>query len=85
MIAPSSGHGDTPAKSGAVETIRCRGLADVVGFAHLVSQIETVMARISAKDGARLEANVLLVEENRLLIGSDPLGVWEFARPDRKP
>jgi len=55
MIAPSSGHGDTPAKSGAVETIRCRGLADVVGFAHLVSQIETVMARISAKDGARLE------------------------------
>jgi hypothetical protein len=41
--------------------------------------------QIYTKDGARLEANVLLVEENRLLIGSDPLGVWEFARPDRKP
>src|SRR5215813_13518659 len=41
--------------------------------------------QIYTKDGARLEANVLLVEENRLLIGSDPLGIWEFARPDRKP
>ena len=41
--------------------------------------------QIYTKDGARLEANVLLVEENRLLIGSDPLGVWEFGRPDRKP
>lgn len=41
--------------------------------------------QIYTKDGARLEANVLLVEENRLLIGSDPLGVWEFARPDRHP
>ena len=41
--------------------------------------------QIYTKDGARLEANVLLVEENRLLIGSDPLGVWEFPRPDRKP
>jgi len=41
--------------------------------------------QIYTKDGARIEANVLLVEENRLLIGSDPLGVWEFARPDRKP
>jgi len=41
--------------------------------------------QIYTKDGARLEANVLVVEENRLLIGSDPLGVWEFSRPDRKP
>jgi len=41
--------------------------------------------QVYTKDGARLEANVLLVEENRLLIGSDPLGVWEFPRPDRKP
>jgi hypothetical protein len=41
--------------------------------------------QVYTKDGARLEANVLLVEENRLLIGSDPLGVWEFARPDHKP
>jgi hypothetical protein len=39
---------------------------------------------IYTKSGARLEASVILVEENRLLIGSDPLGVYEFQRPDRK-
>lgn len=33
--------------------------------------------------GARLEASVILVEEETLLIGSDPLGVYEFERPDR--
>lgn len=41
--------------------------------------------QIYTKDGARIEANVLLVEEDRLLIGADPIGVYEFARPDRKP
>ncbi|HWY06380.1 MAG TPA: hypothetical protein VNY24_05940 [Candidatus Acidoferrales bacterium] len=41
--------------------------------------------QVYTKDGARIEANVLLVEEDRLLIGADPLGVYEFARPDRKP
>lgn len=41
--------------------------------------------QIYTRDGARIEANVILVEENRLLIGSDPLGVYEFARPDRNP
>jgi predicted DNA-binding WGR domain protein len=41
--------------------------------------------QIYTKDGARIEANVLLVEENRLLIGADPIGVYEFGRPDRKP
>lgn len=39
---------------------------------------------IYTKEGARIEANVLLVEENRLLIGSDPLGIYEFERPDKK-
>jgi len=39
--------------------------------------------QIYTKEGARIEANVLLVEEDRLLIGSDPLGVYEFARPDK--
>jgi DNA-binding beta-propeller fold protein YncE len=34
--------------------------------------------------GAPLDASVILVEEGRLLIGSDPLGVYEFHRPDRK-
>jgi len=41
--------------------------------------------QIYTKDGARIEASVLLVEEDRLLIGADPIGVYEFARPDRKP
>ncbi len=40
--------------------------------------------QIYTKDGARIEATVLLVEQDRLLIGADPLGVYEFARPDRK-
>ena len=40
--------------------------------------------QIYTKDGARIEATVLLVEQDRLLIGADPIGVYEFARPDRK-
>jgi hypothetical protein len=40
--------------------------------------------QIYTKDGARIEAGVLLVEEDRLLIGADPIGVYEFPRPDRK-
>jgi hypothetical protein len=31
--------------------------------------------------GARLEASTILVEPNRLLIGADPQGIYEFARP----
>ena len=34
--------------------------------------------------GARLEMNVILMEPDRMLIGSDPLGVYEFDRPDKK-
>lgn len=34
-------------------------------------------------DGARLDAGTIVVEKERLLIGSDPLGVYEFARPDK--
>jgi len=34
--------------------------------------------------GVALDATVILVEEQRLLIGADPLGVYEFHRPDRK-
>jgi hypothetical protein len=33
---------------------------------------------------ARLEASVILVQEETLLIGNDPLGVYEFERPDRR-
>jgi len=40
--------------------------------------------QIYTPKGARLEANTILVEEERLLIGADPLGVYEFPRPDRK-
>jgi hypothetical protein len=39
--------------------------------------------QIYTPNGARLEASVILVEEERLLIGADPLGVYEFPRPDR--
>jgi hypothetical protein len=35
-------------------------------------------------DGMRLDANSIVVEKDRLLIGSDPLGIFEFERPDIK-
>jgi hypothetical protein len=34
-------------------------------------------------EGARLEANTIVVEQDRLIIGSDPLGVYEFERPKK--
>ena len=40
--------------------------------------------QIYTPEGARLEANSILVEENRLLIGADPQGVFDFERPDKK-
>lgn len=40
--------------------------------------------QIYTPDGARLQGTVLLVEEDRLLIGEDPLGIFELPRPDRK-
>jgi hypothetical protein len=40
--------------------------------------------QIYTPKGAPLNATIILVEEERLLIGSDPLGVYEFPRPDRK-
>jgi DNA-binding beta-propeller fold protein YncE len=39
--------------------------------------------RLYTPEGARLEATSILIEAERLLIGSDPLGVYEFARPDK--
>ena len=39
--------------------------------------------QVYTMNGTHLEASVILVEEDRLLIGTDPLGVYEFARPDR--
>jgi hypothetical protein len=31
--------------------------------------------------GARIEASTILVEKERLIIGGDPLGLYEFAKP----
>jgi hypothetical protein len=39
--------------------------------------------RTYTPDGARLEANAILVEPTRLLLAADPLGIYEFSRPDR--
>jgi hypothetical protein len=34
--------------------------------------------------GARIEATILLVEDERLLIGADPVGIYDFQRPDKR-
>jgi hypothetical protein len=34
--------------------------------------------------GARLEAHTILVTKDHLIIGNDPLGIFEFDRPDKK-
>jgi len=35
--------------------------------------------------GARMEASEILVESNRLLIGADPQGIYEFPKPEKIP
>ncbi len=45
---PAQGHPHAPA-------VKRRGLADTVGYAHLERQIEAVVRRIAAQDGAKLE------------------------------
>jgi DNA-binding beta-propeller fold protein YncE len=40
--------------------------------------------KIYTPEEARLEATTILVEQDRLVIGSDPLGIYEFERPDKK-
>lgn len=39
--------------------------------------------RTLTPQGARLEVTSILVEPDRLLLSADPLGVYEFARPDK--
>ena len=39
--------------------------------------------QIYTPKGVGIDATVILVEEQRLLIGADPIGVYEFHRPDR--
>jgi hypothetical protein len=40
--------------------------------------------KLYTPEGARLEPNIVLVEKDRLMIGSDPLGLYVFDRPDKK-
>jgi hypothetical protein len=40
--------------------------------------------RTLTPQGARLEATSILIEPDRLLLSADPLGVFEFPRPDKK-
>lgn len=40
--------------------------------------------QLYAPGGARLEANTILVSKQHLIIGNDPLGIYEFNRPDKK-
>ena len=41
--------------------------------------------RTFTPEGARLETVAILVEPDRLLLAADPLGVYEFPRPDKRP
>ena len=40
--------------------------------------------KIYTPQGARLEAKTILVEKDQLIIGSDPLGLYLFDRPDKR-
>jgi hypothetical protein len=40
--------------------------------------------QIYTPEGARLEANTILIEADRMIIGGDPIGVYEFDRPEKK-
>jgi hypothetical protein len=40
--------------------------------------------KIYTPEGARLDASTILVDKDHLLIGSDPLGIYEFDRPEKK-
>jgi len=42
------------------------------------------MYRLYTPQNARLEANAIVVENERLIIGGDPIGVYEFERLDTK-
>jgi hypothetical protein len=40
--------------------------------------------QIYTPKGVRLEASIILVQDETLWIGADPLGVYEFERPDKR-
>jgi hypothetical protein len=37
------------------------------------------------KEGVRIEPKAILVEPGRILLAADPIGIFEFARPDKNP
>jgi hypothetical protein len=39
--------------------------------------------RTATADGVRIEPDAILIEHNRILVAADPLGVFDFARPDK--
>ncbi len=41
--------------------------------------------RTATSDGAPLEPIAILVEPDRILLAADPLGIFDFARPDKLP
>ena len=47
---------------------------------HQLSSFRTYLPH-----GARLEASQILVEPDRLLIGADPQGIYEFPKPEKLP
>jgi hypothetical protein len=40
--------------------------------------------KIYTPEEARLEATTILIDEDHLIVGSDPLGIYEFDRPGKK-
>ena len=58
---PGSPHSDP-----ASLAVRRRGLVDRVGYAHLEHQIETVVQRVAAQDGAELER---ILKDKHVLTG----------------
>ena len=55
----------------------------------LLSHVDKIGAlaasyRTATANGTRLESSAILVEPNRILLAADPLGVYEFSRPDKQ-
>jgi hypothetical protein len=40
--------------------------------------------RTATGNGTRLEPSAILIEPDRILLAADPLGVYEFAMPDKQ-
>jgi hypothetical protein len=40
--------------------------------------------RTATANGTRLEPSAILIEPDRILLAADPLGVYEFSRPDKR-